>query len=690
MPPKGRRRPAESGAGAAKEWAHPDGMDLSELDLDAEYEGTITNVGRYGVFVDFGAVKDGLLKVPVNVGRAFKRGMEVKNMVVLSCDPDAGKVVLSPQDETLLPEPAPRQRAQSVPGRGAGRGGVRAALKDGGSSSGRGGQRSSSQPRKARDWSHSAGMSLEEIQVGELSNGVVTNVSPYGVFVDIGTVRDARLSVPAKIGQRFRIGDSITDCKIEHIDVEAERITVSLEDPEEVVKDLPPKEKPKAKAQAKSAQRGRSSSPVSAPAPSRAKAQSRTKKAAPSPPSDIAQLYVGQVVDGVVGNKGQFGIFVDIGVGKDAKLLVPMKMMSRFRRSDEICGMVVETVDVEKNQIAVTLEDPELDDDGYEAPSRGGGAAATKAAAKPKGKAKAQPKANNPNGLPTSKFKVGHTADGVVTNIGPQGVFVDIGAVRDGVLKVPRSLAKEFRVGDEVHGMTIEAADAQSERITLSLEDPELKEDPEGVLRGGPPPRAGSNESSARKASRNSEGGRKVSPTPGPQARSQPKAQSQPKAKPKAKAQAKEGKSWGHPEGTPLEELEVGSACNGVVTNRGAFGVFLNIGAVKDGKLRLERDDWKKFMKGDEVEDMVIESVDIESEQILLCLTYELGDAPDLDAIEAPRTAKAKPRPGTAALPASQAGSRRPAGGPSSRSPGRALATRPATAKAKGGGASRR
>jgi len=356
---------------------------------------------------------------------------------------------------------------------------------------------------------------------------------------------------------------------------------------------------------------------------------------------------------------------------------VPKNVMSRFRRNDEICGMVVETVDVEKNQIAVTLEDPELDDAGYEAPSRTGGAAATKAAAKPKGKAKAQPKANNPNGLPVSKFKVGHTADGVVTTIGSQGVFVDIGSVRDGVLKVPRSLAKEFRVGDEVHGMAIEAVDAQTDRVTLSLEDPELKEDAEANLRGGPAPRAGSNGPNAKKASKNSEGGGKGSPSP------KPKAQSQPKAKPKAKAQAKEGKSWAHPQGTLLEELEVGSACNGVVTNRGSFGVFLDIGAVKDGKLRLQRDDWKKFMKGDEVEDMIIESVDVESEQILLGLTYELGDEPELDAVESPQKAKAKSRPGTA----TQAGSRGPAGGSSSRSPG---ATRPATAKAKGGGGSRR
>lgn len=668
MPPKGRRRPADSGDVAEpKEWGHPDGMELSEIDVDAEYEGVVTNVGRFGVFVDFGAVKDGLLKVPVDVGRGFKRGMEVKSLVVLSCDPDAGKVVLSPADESLLPEPVPRQRAQSQPpprsGKGGGRGG-RAAPKAGGSGRGGGsGSKGGRQSREPREWGHPDGTPLEEIQLGELWNGVITNVSPYGVFVDIGAAKDARLSVPTRIGRRFRIGDAITDCKIEEIDVHAGRMTVSLDDPEEVVKDLPPKEKPapKAKPKAKSGAQARASSepPPRTQSTSKAKAQARSKKV--KAPSSIDHLRVGQVVDGVVGNKGPYGIFVDIGIGKDAKLLVPKKMMSRFQRNDEVCGMVVEAVDVEKNQIAVSLEDPELEG---EAAPRGGAASAAKAVAKPKGKAKAQAKVkagqsdwSHPNAMPISKFKAGQVANGAVTNVGSQGVFVDIGSVRDGVLKLSKALAKEFRVGDEVHGMLIESVDVSAERITLSLEEPELKE----------PGKAGG------------KGGRKASPSPGPAA---PKAKTQAKAKAKAKAKGGE-KSWGHAGGKSLQQLKVGASCNGVVTNRGKFGVFLDIGAVKDGKLRLQKDDWKKFMVGDEVEDMVIEDVDLDNEQIGLALTYELGDAPELDAVEVSQRAKAKPRPAKATSPAPQSGSR---GQPkaSSRSPGRGDTTRPATAKAKG------
>merc|ERR1719443_841713 len=154
----------------------------------------------------------------------------------------------------------------------------------------------------------------------------------------------------------------------------------------------------------------------------------------------------------------------------------------------------------------------------------------------------------------------------------------------------------------------------------LSLEDPELKE-PGG--KGG---------SAARRKS--------------PEAKSGGKGEAKAKAKPKAKpaAKAKQAKSWGHDGGMPLEELEVGTEVSGVVTNRGSFGVFLDFGAVKDGKLRLKKDEWRKFRKGDEVEEMVIENVDLSNGQISLALTYELGDEPEELIEEAPRQPKAKAR----------------------------------------------
>merc|ERR1719264_2121168 len=73
--------------------------------------------------------------------------------------------------------------------------------------------------------------------------------------------------------------------------------------------------------------------------------------------------------------------------------------------------------------------------------------------------------------------------------IGSGKVFVDIGAVTDGILILPRPIAKQFRKGDEVSGMMVDKVDREAERVILSLDDPELSE-PEPVAGGGrPPPR---------------------------------------------------------------------------------------------------------------------------------------------------------------------------------------------------------
>ncbi|CAJ1355751.1 unnamed protein product, partial [Effrenium voratum] len=201
----------------ANDWTHAGATPLSELDCNATYSGTVTNVGQFGVFVDFGAVKDALLKVPTKLGRRLRKGMELEGLAILSLDPDAGKVVME-ADEEQLSELEPRK----APARA----------------------RSASRPRKKRtNWDHEGATPLEELRVGDICEGQVTNVSVYGVFVDIGATRDARLNVPAAIGRRFRIGDEVQDCTIDMIDLEQQRMSAMLPDPEEAVRHLPPKER---------------------------------------------------------------------------------------------------------------------------------------------------------------------------------------------------------------------------------------------------------------------------------------------------------------------------------------------------------------------------------------------------------------------------------------------------------------
>eukprot|EP00930_Biecheleria_cincta_P057561 TRINITY_DN4347_c0_g1_i2.p1 TRINITY_DN4347_c0_g1~~TRINITY_DN4347_c0_g1_i2.p1 ORF type:complete len:658 (+),score=144.66 TRINITY_DN4347_c0_g1_i2:95-2068(+) len=631
-----------------RDWSHEGAMELSEVDPDGSYSGTVTNVGKYGVFVDFGAVKDALLRIEGKVGRRLKRGMELQGLAVLSIDPEAGRVVME-ADQSLLPELPPRQRAQSAGprlGEGGGRGG------------GKGRRKGSSSSRKPQSWDHDGQTPLEDLQVGDVFQGRVTNVSVYGVFVDIGAVRDARLNVPAKVGRRFRVGDEVEDVTLEKIDLEQQRMSATLPDADEAVRDLPPKERKGNQNQ----NRARSESPrPKAKAKAKAKAGSRARSSSPRPAHGggqegggiaIEKLRVGAVVDGIVTNSNQYGVFVNIGCSKDAKLQVPKKLQSEFRKGDEVYGMSIETVNVTTNRITCLLEDPELsvEDDGKPQKSTGGGRASSRGPTGPKApagdsggnkgraakaKAKPQERSSSSSAPPARRYKAGQFADGVVTTITPQGVFVDIGAAKPGVLKLPRAVAQQFQVGDEVHDMLVEAVRSANgaERITLILEDPELEES------APPPPKQTSKKASAK--SRAMEGG--------------DSSGQKPKAVGKAKAKAK-SKDWTHQDGLLLSELEVGEEVEGSVTNVNNYGVFVDIGAVKDGRLLIPKEEWKKFRKGDRIEGMVIDHVDEDANQIGLGLTFELGDEPEEDVPPPPRQ---RPKP---------SGSSRPS--PSSRSPG--------------------
>lgn len=72
----------------------------------------------------------------------------------------------------------------------------------------------------------------------------------------------------------------------------------------------------------------------------------------------------------------------------------------------------------------------------------------------------------------------------------------------------------------------------------------------------------------------------------------------------------------------------MGAEVSGVVTTVNQYGAFLDIGAIKDGRLNVSAADRKKFKRGDRVEGVIIESVDVDTGQINLMLPYELGDAP--------------------------------------------------------------
>lgn len=581
MPSKGEPKQFSEDGRDSRDWSHPNGMSLEEVDTDQSYEGTVTNVGTFGVFVDFGAEKDGLLKITIKLGRQLKPGMKLKGLTILSCNPSSGKVVLAVDQEQLPELPstpirtrssgprseivsgnpsiekntrqlAARTRSESLRGRRdteSGQGTVANASSAG-----------TRRPKKPRDWAHPDGILLEDLQEGAVVDGRVTNVSVYGVFLDIGAVRDARLSVGAKIGRRFSVGDTVCGCMIDSIDINSGRLAVSLHDAEATVNELPPKERarPNTKANARSGDlapsakakaRARSADPEKIPkakskSTARPKEMANSQARASSAPMQRnvrhSRYEVGDVADGVVTRCTPQAVFVDIGAERDGVLKLPRDIAKQFMEGDEVTGMVVESLksSTGTERITLSLDCPELQE-----------------MDEPKVLSTTVPR----QGLP--KLKIGDEVDGIVARITSQGIFVDIGAGRDGVLNVPKEIAKEIQVGDEVQGMVIQSLRTSSgiERITLSLESPELEE------------------------------------TAATHRRQAPKA-----AEARIKAEAVSNMRG---------SFKVGDEAGGFVTRVTPPRVYINVGAGQDGVLELSQALAEQFQVGDEVHGMTVEAV---------------------------------------------------------------------------------
>jgi len=375
-----------------------------------------------------------------------------------------------------------------------------------------------------RQPNHEQRTPLEDLTGGMVVPGTVKVVNRCGVFFDIGAQGDARLWYRSKnLSKNLIPGDVLEECHIDWVDTESRRVQVSLEDEaEQAVENLPPKPR--------QAQAITCASAAKKPA-----AKRRRGREAPTPKTPVIEdLKVGMLVDGTVHNSGIYGVFVDIGYDKDVRLKVPVRLRKDFLAGDQVLGMLVESVDPKLRRGVVSLRAPQLQKAGAapravapkgppaaaspppapkaRAPSAScnnlkqrpaaaaspppapkARAAATAApaspapspAAKPKGRAaggKAEEARSRPH-FPPEDFKVGYLADGVVTNVTRGHVFVNIFTHKDGVLNVPDDVRGMFRVGDQVHGMTIQSVG--SSRVTLTLPDPVLGV--EGAAAAPPP-----------------------------------------------------------------------------------------------------------------------------------------------------------------------------------------------------------
>jgi len=448
-----------------KDWSHDGATPLAEVDTNASYTGTVTNVGQFGVFVNFGAVKDGLLKVSSKLGRRLKKGMQIEDLTITSLDPDAGKVVMEVDEAQLQDlEPRPRSRGRSPAPKS---------------------RAKSPRPRarpSRRTWNHPGATPLEELQEGDVFEGTVTNVSVYGVFVDLGAVRDARLNVPAAIGRKFRIGDVVQDCIIDKLDLEQGRMSVAL--PEEALeaaaaKDskATPKASAKAKAKAKAqvkakAKAATTRAPAEAPrvGSTSAKAKPRAKSLPRGGTSGGATAAPARAQPKRAASAGLTRAPGGKGPPVRERPERPERPAPKQRAAPKggtSGGATAAPARAQPKRAASA------------GPARAGGKGAPekreRTTERPAAKQRPAPATRETNGgIAIEKLRVGLAVDGIVTNNNQYGVFVNIGCAKDARLNVSRQMAKEFRKGDEIYGMTIESVDLEKNQISCSLEDPEL------------------------------------------------------------------------------------------------------------------------------------------------------------------------------------------------------------------------
>lgn len=385
-----------------------DRIPLSDVQVGDCHDGAVVTISRHGVFVDFGAVKDGLLRT---TNREFHVGDPVR-VTVYSCDLESSRVQL----ELAGAAPSQSHRPLSRP-RKKEAGSLNMIV-----------QRDTAPDGRAR-------VPLEELQPNVPVRGVVKNVGQYGTFFDIGAEGDARLASGTR---RFRRGD-VVDLLVDWVDTTLRRIQVSLASPAEDAREAP--------------------------------VQEHTAKEV----SVVDTFRVGQYVNGTVHRVALPNIFVNIGA--IATLSVVPHVARQLRRGDELYGMRIDALDRTHGRIEVSLDDPQLE--------------MPKAEWKPweswdgwyswgwqaewQEKDQSEWSDAQSSGPHHGHLRVGGFVDGTVTRVTSKAVYVDIGVGIDGFLAVPRSLAAQFLVDDQIKDMTVDHVHHRTGRVHLSINDPKLE-----------------------------------------------------------------------------------------------------------------------------------------------------------------------------------------------------------------------
>ncbi|MEM8530452.1 MAG: S1 RNA-binding domain-containing protein [Chloroflexota bacterium] len=271
---------------------------VKDLEPDMELDGRVTSIALYGIFVDIGVGRDGLVHISemsdtrIESPSDLVRIGDTVKVRVKSVDPDGRRISL-----TMRSRERPEERKRPV----------------------------KKKPEVDRE-------ALANLRVGDLVDGTVTGVAPFGIFVDIGVGKDGLVHISElseghieKAEDAVHVGE-VRTFKLLEIDAEGTRISLSLR-------------------RADRAQR-------------------------------LQGLETGQIIEGTVSGLAPFGAFVDIGVGRDGLVHISELSYDRVSKVEDVIkvgdtvGVRVLDVDHQSKRISLTmrLEDrPEEEDTGREA-----------------------------------------------------------------------------------------------------------------------------------------------------------------------------------------------------------------------------------------------------------------------------------------------------------------------------------
>lgn len=280
---------------------------------------------------------------------------------------------------------------------------------------------------------------LADLEPGMELEGRVTSTALYGIFVDIGVGRDGLVHISEMSDQRIesptdlvQIGDTVK-VRIKSVDADARRISLTMRTP-------------------------RSES-----------GEGRRRSRAPKRPEvnleRLGEINPGDLIEGTVNGIAPFGVFVDIGVGKDGLVHISELADGRVEKAEDAVTVgqsytfrVLE-VDAEGQRISLSLRRAQ---EGYqERPRSSGGASG--------GGGGRRREAN------LDAIAPGTILEGKVSGIAPFGAFVDLGVGRDGLVHISElaegrigKVEDVVNVGDPVKVRVIEV-DPSSKRISLSM-----------------------------------------------------------------------------------------------------------------------------------------------------------------------------------------------------------------------------